>query len=142
MDEIICIGGESIKSIEIKVAENPKPKEPEKTNEKPKVPEKPKEKPKETEKPKPTPPASPSLDPCVTRWPPLAYPPFRTCCQECYEGRGGELCHYGHVRPPVPTPRYPPKSVPVPTLTSAPDPCMAKYPPLAYPPFRTCCQEC
>ncbi|PON74650.1 hypothetical protein TorRG33x02_246860, partial [Trema orientale] len=218
VEEIICKGGESIKSIEIKVPENPKPKELEKPKEKPKEQEKPKEKPKESEKPKPTRPASPEPDlvpspdpdpdPCVTRDPPLAYPPFRTCCQECYggrsggpchygrgglpdpppcyrpkpvpptptpapdpcvsryppltypsfgtccqecyEGRGGGPCHYGHLRPPVPTPRCepkperpaPPKPVPVPTPTPAPDPCVAKYPPLAYPPFGTCCQEC
>ena len=114
--KIICKGGCAVKSIEIiekpkeKPKENPKdqpkekpkdpvkPKDPEKPKEKPNEPEKPKEKPKEPEKPKENPPPPPQPQPQ------LAYPvPFRTCCTECYEGRGGGPCYSGHGRP---TPSY------------------------------------
>ncbi|KAF3963573.1 hypothetical protein CMV_012046 [Castanea mollissima] len=60
---------------------------------------------------------------------------FGTCCTECYEGRGGGPCLYGHGTRPWPplTPR--PRAVPVPLPVPVPVP--------AYPVgFRTCCTEC
>ena len=85
----------TVKSIEIKEVEKPKPKEPEKPKEKPKEPEKPKEKPKETPSQCPPPHCPPPQCP-----PQLAYPVFRTCCTECSEGRGGGPCYSGYGRPP------------------------------------------
>ncbi|KAG6641927.1 hypothetical protein CIPAW_09G108000 [Carya illinoinensis] len=111
--KIICKGGDSIKSIEIKVPPKPadKPKEPEKAKEKPADPPKPAEKPKEPEKPKekpadpPKPPAEKPKEPAPAPNPPVVVPcypvlppgyPIGTCCSSCYEDRGGGPCFNGH----------------------------------------------
>ncbi|GMY36637.1 protein PYRICULARIA ORYZAE RESISTANCE 21 isoform X2 [Fagus crenata] len=121
--KIICKGGGTITCIEIKEPEKPKdekpkdekPKDEKPKDEKPKD-EKPKdEKPKDEkptdekpkdEKPKPVPVTVPAY--------PISIPipiGFGVCCEECYEGRGGGPCHYGHGRPlalpKVPVPIYP-----------------------------------
>ncbi|KAL5575830.1 hypothetical protein UlMin_017529 [Ulmus minor] len=128
--KIICKAGDTLKSIEIKEPEKPKPKEPEKPKEKPKEPEKPKEKPKEPEKPKEKPkepekpkekpkekppaekpkdnppapapaPAPPKSDPPPV---PMCYPPpaytFGTCCGECYQGHPAGPCYQSYGGPP------------------------------------------
>jgi hypothetical protein len=117
--KIICKGGGTITCIEIKEPEKPPEKtEPAKQPKKQPGPEKDKvENPKSTEKIKPpddqkskTP--APKLVPVPVHVP--AYPipiGFGVCCGECYEGRGGGPCHYGHGRPlslpKVPVPIYP-----------------------------------
>ncbi|KAK4588630.1 hypothetical protein RGQ29_019587 [Quercus rubra] len=121
--KIICKGGDTIKSIEIKETAKktkPPPKEenpPQKTAEKEEKPPEEKPPPKEDTEPVSKPPVEPV---CV----PVRPVGFGTCCTECSEGRGGGPCLYGLGRPPL-TPI--PVPVPVP----------------AYPVgFGTCCTEC
>ncbi|XP_050213206.1 protein PYRICULARIA ORYZAE RESISTANCE 21-like isoform X2 [Mercurialis annua] len=117
--KICCKGGESVKSIEIKVAEKPKPqdqKPKDPTPDKPKdaKPEKPKdekpdkskdskpdEKPKDIKPDKAKPPANPEPVP-VPAYP----PPVGTSYGNCYEGYGGPC--YG-----TPAPYYEPYGRPV-----------------------------
>ncbi|XP_065633871.1 uncharacterized protein LOC111995584 isoform X2 [Quercus suber] len=121
--KIICKGGDTVKSIEIKETEKktkPPPKEekpPEKTAEKEEKPPEEKPPPKEDTEPVSKPPVEPV---CV----PVRPVGFRTCCTECSEGRGGGPCLYGLGWPPIT-----PKPVPVPVP--------------AYPVgFGTFCTEC
>ncbi|XP_030972181.1 protein PYRICULARIA ORYZAE RESISTANCE 21-like [Quercus lobata] len=119
--KIICKGGDTILSIEIKETEKKtKPPEKEKPPEKPAEPEE-KPPPKEDTEPVSKPPVEPV---CV----PVRPVGFGTCCTECSEGRGGGPCLYGIGRPPL-TPKPVPMPVPVPVP--------------AYPVgFETCCTEC
>nr|XP_023872942.1 uncharacterized protein LOC111985521 [Quercus suber]POE85246.1 hypothetical protein CFP56_67850 [Quercus suber] len=67
---------------------------------------------------------------------PVCVPVRPTCCTECYEGRGGGPCLYGHgtrLWPPL-TPRPHAKPVPLPV----PVPAMPAY----SVGFGTCCTEC
>ncbi|PON90284.1 Heavy metal-associated domain containing protein [Trema orientale] len=95
--KIICEPGVFIWSIEIKAPEAPR--KPEQTN-RPNPDKKPG---KEPEKNKP-----PELVPCWVGYPvPVYCPgPFRTCCNECYEGRPGGPCVYGQGVPVPPCHQY------------------------------------
>ncbi|XP_062013655.1 protein PYRICULARIA ORYZAE RESISTANCE 21 [Rosa rugosa] len=110
-DKLCYKGGGAIKSIEIKVPEKPKPKEPEKPkDQKPKEPEKPKEKPKEPEKPKEQPkePEKPKEKPKEPEKPKekpkepeklKVAPPaviVNPCCMECYGRHPGGPCQTGY----------------------------------------------
>ncbi|KAL4628100.1 hypothetical protein ACB092_05G212300 [Castanea dentata] len=173
--KIICKGGDTIKSIEIrefgketKPPEKERPPEEEKKKKKKKeeeeeeeekhvtfefnVPKKPPEEENKEKKKKKhvtfefdvlkKPPEEEEKDPeTVLELPlgPVCVPTrprgFGTCCTECYEGRGGGPCLYGHGTRPWPplTPR--PRAGPVPLPVPVPVP--------TYPVgFRTCCTEC
>ncbi|GMN36629.1 hypothetical protein TIFTF001_006168 [Ficus carica] len=115
--KIICKGGESIKSIEVKVPQ--KPANPTKeTNQEKDPPAAASGKPNASDQPNKPKPADPNppdskgepgiivVPPPPTAVPPAPLPvpvdPFpRTCCRECYEGRSGGPCFYGgHGWPP------------------------------------------
>ncbi|EXB29543.1 hypothetical protein L484_010601 [Morus notabilis] len=106
--KIICKGGESIKSIDVKVPEKPNPNKenPDKQGKsskpqgdgKPNASDLPKPKKDQPDQKTRCPPDSkgkpenvpPSSGPTLV---PEYQPP--TCCRECYEGRGGGPCFYG-----------------------------------------------
>ncbi|KAL0012099.1 hypothetical protein SO802_007207 [Lithocarpus litseifolius] len=85
--KIICKGGDTIKCIEIRETEKKPPEKEKKPPEKEKPPDQ-KEK-KEKKDPEPV-----SV--------PVRPGRFGTCCTECYAGRGGGPCLYGHGTTPVP----------------------------------------
>ena len=158
--KIICKGGDTIKSIEIreiekktKPPEKEKPPEEEKKKKKKekhvtfnipeKLPEAEKEETYVTFDFPEKPPAEKKKDPePVSKLPrgPVCVPErpggFGTCCTECYEGRGGGPCLYGHGTRPWPPliPRPHAKPVPLPV----PVPAVPAYPVG----FGTCCTEC
>ena len=137
--KIICKGGDTIKSIEIiEIEKNTKPPEKEKKPkrvrfddelERPLEKEKPPEKQKRPEMVK-KPPQKKDPEP-VSRLPLVPPGGFGTCCTECYEGRGGGPCLYGHGTRPWPPLTPKPRPAPVPLLVPV-------YPRV----FRTCCTEC
>ncbi|XP_050288267.1 protein PYRICULARIA ORYZAE RESISTANCE 21-like isoform X1 [Quercus robur] len=153
--KIICKGGDTIKSIEIiEIERNTNPpgkgKKPKRVRfddelERPLEKEKPPQEQKPPEKQKPPemvkkPPQKKDPEP-VSRLPlvPVGVPVppggFGTCCTECYEGRGGGPCLYGHGTRPWPPLTPKPRAEPVPLLVPIPVP--------AYPVrFGTCCTEC
>ena len=114
--KIVCKGGDTILSIEIKETEKktkPPPKEEKPPEEKPP--------PKEDTEPVSKPPVEPV---CV----PVRPGGFGTCCTDCSEGRGGGPCLYGLGRLPL-TPKPVPLPVPLPVPAN----------PVG---FGTCCTEC
>ncbi|KAL6954139.1 hypothetical protein U1Q18_048429 [Sarracenia purpurea var. burkii] len=146
-DKLCCRGGKTIKSIEIKEPEKPKP-----PPEKPKPPpeEKPKpppEKPPEKPKPPPEKPKPPPCQPPVWGWCTPAYP---TCCGQCYQGQPGGPCH----NPPPEKPKPPPEEKPKPPPEKPPEkpkpPPEKPKPPPCQPPvwgwcppaYPTCCGQC
>ncbi|KAL5560141.1 hypothetical protein UlMin_036352 [Ulmus minor] len=120
--KIICKAGDTLKSIEIKKPEIPKPKPPKEPKEKPKEPEKPKEKPpndgnppkKPKERPKekmeksnpnqPKPARAPASALALPKLQPVPLcqplPTFGTCSSDCYHGNPGEPCYRGYGGPP------------------------------------------
>jgi len=114
-EKIICKGGETVKSIEIKVPEKPKPKPEKKPEEK-------KEEPKSERQPDVTQAADDGNDsPTGPHKPKLIVKPSkqnepeklkvvnvepvhpRTCCAECYRGISGGPCYHDYGRPALPS---------------------------------------
>jgi len=125
--KIICKGGDTIKSIEIREIEkntNPPEEEkpPKKTAEKPPETEK---KPQQKNDPEPVP-KLPLGPVCV----PVRPCGCGTCCTKCCGRRGGGPCLCGHGTKPRPHAKPVPLPVPVP---------VPAYRPVG---FGTCCTEC
>ena len=115
--KIICKGGDTIKSIEIReIEKTTKPPEKEKPQEKEKPPQK-----------KDQPVSKPTLGPvCV----PVRPCGCGTCCTKCCGRRGGGPCLCGHGTKRWPHAKPVPLPVPVPAVPACPVG------------FGTCCTEC
>ncbi|KAL6332667.1 hypothetical protein AAG906_010007 [Vitis piasezkii] len=96
--KLICKGGDSIKSIEVRTPVNPKlpADKPKKTDEKQKPA---KDKPKKTDE-------EPKHEKKTQERAPVPTPvpeyPTGVCCKSCYEGRHGGPCHHGYGVPHQP----------------------------------------